>query len=430
MKKVCVLFLALVLWAGLACPALAANAGEKETAAWSLYQLGLLSSVMELVDHFRRENATLLLSDTNSLLAKIIGDEDSPFLYEKLGVRFHHYLIDEFQDTSLSQWANMRPLLRESLAYDYDNLVIGDEKQCIYRFRNSDPSLLHNLHTEKWAAGRTVVRGDSVSENTNWRSSADVVRFNNSIFTSIARLWGFEDVYSNVEQQVSTKHASHRGYVLMSCLDAALSPEEEALEQMAREMRRQLESGYTPGDIAILVRQSKDGEKVIRYLEELRKTDPTYPQFDIISDKSLLISHSDAVANIISRLRMLSSIDVTSDPRRKSTREVARIINDYETAFTSGVAPEEALGQAIDLMRKRAEATAEGETPLEDASLHGVDLISLVESVINTHVDPRLRDTDSVYITAFMDLLSKFVSQGRADIRSFLQWWDESGCKL
>lgn len=396
----------------------------------NLYQLGLLSSVMELVDHFRRENVTLLLSDTNSLLAKIIGDEDSPFLYEKLGVRYHHYLIDEFQDTSLSQWANMRPLLRESLAYDYDNLVIGDEKQCIYRFRNSDPSLLHNLHTEPWALGRTAVRGDSVSENTNWRSSADVVRFNNSLFTSIARQWGFEDVYSNVEQQVSPKHADHRGYVLMSCFDAALSPEEEALGQMAREMRRQLESGYSPGDIAILVRQSKDGEKVIRFLEELRKEDPTYPQFDIISDKSLLISHSDAVANVISRLRMLSSIDVTSDPRRKSTREVARIINDYETAYTSGIAPGEALQCAIGQMRKRAGENGGEESPLEDASFHGVDLISLVESVISTHVDPRLRDSDSVYITAFMDLLSQFVSQGRADIRSFLQWWDDAGCKM
>lgn len=397
----------------------------------NLYQLGLLSSVMELVDHFRRENATLLLSDTNSLLAKIIGDEDSPFLYEKLGVRYHHYLIDEFQDTSLSQWANMRPLLRESLAYDYDNLVIGDEKQCIYRFRNSDPSLLHNLHHEPWADGRSVVRGDSVSENTNWRSSADVVRFNNSLFTSIARQWGFEDVYSNVEQQVSPKHADHRGYVLMSCFDAALSPEEEALEQMARELRRQLESGYTPGDIAILVRQSRDGEKVIHFLEELRRTDPTYPQFDIISDKSLLISHSDAIANIISRLRMLSSTDVTSDPRRKSTREVARIINDYETAFTSGMAPDEALQRAVDMMARRSEADGpEDKSMMEDASLHGVDLISLVESVINTHVDARLRESDSVYISAFMDLLTKFVSQGKADIRSFLQWWDDTGCKM
>lgn len=396
----------------------------------NLYQLGLLSSIMELVDHFRRENVTLLLSDTNSLLAKIIGDEDSPFLYEKLGVRFQHYLIDEFQDTSLSQWANMRPLLRESLAYDYDNLVIGDEKQCIYRFRNSDPSLLHNLHAEPWAEGRTIVRGDSVSENTNWRSSADVVRFNNSLFTSIARQWGFEDVYSNVEQQVSSKHVDHRGYVLLSCFDASKEPEEEALGQMAREMRRQLESGYAPGDIAILVRQVRDGEKVIRYLEELRKADPTYPKFDIISDKSLLISHSDAVTNVISRLRMLSSVDVTTDPRRKSTREVARIINDYETAFTSGMSPDKALQQAIDMMSKRAAEEDGQNTNLEDASLHGVDLISLVESVINTHVDQRLRESDSVYIAAFMDLLTKFVSQGKADIRSFLQWWDDTGSNM
>lgn len=397
----------------------------------NLYQLGLLSSVMELVDYFRRENATLLLSDTNSLLAKIIGDEDSPFLYEKLGVRYHNYLIDEFQDTSLSQWANMRPLLRESLAYDYDNLVIGDEKQCIYRFRNSDPSLLHNLHLEPWAHGRTVVRGDNVNENTNWRSSADVVRFNNSLFTSIARQWGFEDVYSNVEQQVSPKHADHRGYVLLSCFDAALSPEEEALAQMAREMRRQLDSGYAPGDIAVLVRQSRDGEKVISYLEELRRNDPTYPQFDIISDKSLLISNSDAIANVISRMRMLSSTDVTSDPRRKSAREVAEIINEYETAFASGMAPDEALQRAIARTGRSVETDGDGEMlPTEDVSLHGVDLISLVESVINTHVDARLRDSDSVYITAFMDLLTKYVSQGKADVRSFLQWWDDSGCKV
>ena len=184
----------------------------------NLYQLGLVNALMELIDRFRRENSTLLLSDTNSLLAKIIGDEDSPFLYEKLGTRYHNYLIDEFQDTSLSQWYNMRSLLRESLAYDYDSLVIGDEKQCIYRFRNSDPSLLHNLHREDWAEGNSLVRGDSITENTNWRSSAEVVNFNNSLFVAISRLYGFDDVYSNVVQQVSSKHCDHHGYVRVKFL--------------------------------------------------------------------------------------------------------------------------------------------------------------------------------------------------------------------
>lgn len=395
----------------------------------NLYQLGLLSVLLELIDRFRRENSTLLLSDTNTLLSRIIGGDDSPFLYEKLGVRYHHYLVDEFQDTSHSQWANMRPLLKESLAYGHDNLVIGDEKQCIYRFRNSDPSLLHNLHTESWAKGHTEVRGEVVSENTNWRSSSEVVRFNNSLFSSIARQFGLDDVYSNVVQQVSEPNLDHHGYVMLSCFDNGKDGKNAALEQMAREMRRQLESGYTPGDIAVLVRSASDGEKVIKYLEEVRREDPTYPEFDIISDKSLLISSSDAVRNIISRLRMLSSVDITISGRNsKSNREVARILNDYEKAFTSGSTPDQALEIALANMAARS---GDGDAPqevLEDETLHGVDLISLVESIISTHVDPELRKSDSVFITAFVDQLAKFVSQGHGDIRSFLIWWDEKGC--
>lgn len=396
----------------------------------NLYQLGLLSVLLELMDRFRRENSTLLLSDTNTLLSRIIGGDDSPFLYEKLGVRYHHYLIDEFQDTSHSQWANMRPLLRESLAYDYDNLVIGDEKQCIYRFRNSDPSLLHNLHNEDWAEGRTEVRGEDITENTNWRSSSEIVRFNNALFTSVARQYDLEDVYSNVVQQVSPKHADHHGYILLSCYEAGKESKKDALEQMARELRRQLQSGYKPGDIAILVRRGGEGEEVIRYLEEVRRADPSYPEFDIISDKSLLISGSDAVTNIISRLRMLSSVEITTERHSKSNREVARILNDYEKAFTSGYAPDEALRLALDNMRARSEGEdIAGRDYLENETLHGVDLISLVESIISTNVDPALRESDSVYITAFVDLLTKFVGQGHADIRSFLQWWDDNGCK-
>ena len=402
----------------------------------NLYQMGLLSALMELIDRFRKENATLLLSDTNSLLSRIIGDEDSPFLYERLGVRYHSYLIDEFQDTSLSQWANMRPLLKESLSYGYDNLVIGDEKQCIYRFRDSDPSLLHYLDREPWAIGNTVTRGGDVSENTNWRSSADVVRFNNSLFSAIARRWGMDDVYSNVVQQVSSKHESHGGYVRVKCFNASDSTEEDALEYMCNEMRRQLSSGYAPGDIAILVRRAKDGEKVIKYLEEARKKDSDFPQFDIISDKSLMISQSDAVLNVISRLRLLSSSDITVDKYHKSNREVALILNDYEHILTDGASPAEALAQAMENMQKRSSGNAgdsvDGTAKAglndkpEHLTLHGVDLVSLVESLVSS-LPESVRLKENIYLSAFMDLVVKYVGQGSADIRSFIQWWDDTG---
>lgn len=402
----------------------------------NLYQLGLLSAIMELMERFRVENSTLLLSDTNSLLAKIIGNDDSPFLYEKLGVRYNHYLIDEFQDTSLSQWANMSPLLRESLSYDHDNLVIGDEKQCIYRFRNSDPTLLHNLHRQSWAEGRCEVKGNTVKENTNWRSSADVVNFNNALFTSIARKWGLGEVYSNVVQQVSPKHSAHRGYVKVRFFDATADPEAETLAQLATEMRRQLESGYKPGDIAVLVRRASEGERVINYLEALREEDPDFPKFDIISDKSLLISHSDAVSSIISRLRLMASIDIPQGRHMRSNREIARVMDDYERAYASGLAPEQSLALALDNLSLRG---ADGVTTQlgmnaggepAPASLETVDLLSLVENIISIHLDAELRERDNVYITAFVDAVVNYMGQGHGDVRSFLQWWDETGCSL
>lgn len=405
----------------------------------NLYQMGLLSALMELIDRFRKENATLLLSDTNSLLSKIIGNEDSPFLYERLGVRYHSYLIDEFQDTSLSQWANIRPLLKESLSYGYDNLVIGDEKQCIYRFRESDPSLLHYLDREPWAIGNTVTRGGDVSDNTNWRSSVDVVRFNNSLFSAIARRWGMDDVYSNVVQQVPFKHETHRGYVHVKCFNGSDTTDEDALEYMCNEMRRQLSSGYAPGDIAILVRRAKDGEKVIKYLEEVRKKDPDFPQFDIISDKSLMISQSDAVLNVISRLRLLSSSDIVVDKYYKSDREVAWILNEYEHILTDGMPPAEALVQAMENMQKRfsdmPKDSATGiympalNDKLEHMTLHGVDLVSLIESLVSS-LPEGVRMNENIYLSSFMDLVMKFAEQGSADIRSFIKWWDETGRRV
>ena len=84
----------------------------------------------------------MLLSDTNDLLRRIISEDETPFIYERMGTAIKHYLIDEFQDTSQMQWENLKPLVLESLSRGHDNLIIGDEKQCIYRFRNSDPKLL------------------------------------------------------------------------------------------------------------------------------------------------------------------------------------------------------------------------------------------------------------------------------------------------
>ncbi len=392
----------------------------------NLYQLGLISSIMEYVERYRRENSTILLSDTNALLAGIIGEEDSPFLYEKIGNTYHHFLIDEFQDTSHSQWQNLRPLLGESLSTGNDNLVIGDEKQCIYRFRNSDPSLLQHLHEDRVAVGKCRVRGRDLAENTNWRSSAEVVRFNNTLFTAIAGMIGFGDTYSNVVQQISEKHIDHQGYVRVSVFPDSKDedPQEKALHTLTVNLRRQLEAGYKPGDIAVLVRTWKEGDAVIGHLEKVRLEDPDFPPFAIVSDKSLLVSRSKAVMLVVSQLRFMSISDVMTDRRKRSRKEMARLFNEYEAAVSRDMSPSEALQRAIALLDEDSGVME------DDAEYDGLDLVSLVESIISSSVTPESRKKDDIYITAFQDLVVDFMSKGRADIRSFLEWWDDKGCKV
>ena len=300
--------------------------------------LQFIGMVQGILEEFLRENNTMLISDTGELLARIISDAEMPFIYERLGMKLTNLLIDEFQDTSQMQWENLKPLVLESLSRGNDNLIIGDEKQCIYRFRNSDPSLLHNLHTDSMAEGRCEVRGDSISENTNWRSSSDVIRFNNTFFSALVRNLDYEEIYSNVAQQISKKTRRSRGYVRVRMYDGDKKSDwlPEALENLTHELRRQLESGYRPGDIAILVRKRDEGNIIIRHLEDTVKSDPQFPPFRIVSDASLFLGNSPTVGLIVSRLKLISATDFASGPRKKTKREIATLINSFENEKSRG----------------------------------------------------------------------------------------------
>ena len=125
------------------------------------------------------KNNVMLIADTTELISKVIEGSDTSFIYEKTGTQVDHYMIDEFQDTSGMQWDNFRPLVGESMAQGLDNLIVGDVKQSIYRFRNSDWTLLDQQVRQDF-------NGDEVAEETlkdNWRSCHHVVAFNNALFT-------------------------------------------------------------------------------------------------------------------------------------------------------------------------------------------------------------------------------------------------------
>lgn len=418
-----------------AAEAVAASRSELKilrTTRANLYVLGLLERICHYIEQYRAQTNTFLLSDTNNLLRTIIGSDDAPFVYERIGVRLSHYLIDEFQDTSTLQWECLRPLLAEGQSRGDDSLIIGDEKQCIYRFRFSDPSLLRTRVAHEFQS-LTSVKGDDPADNTNWRSSAHVVTFNNAIFSSMASTLGFSQLYSNVCQQVSPAHQAHTGYIAISSIDAPTADlfQNLALTRMYAEICRQLDAGYSPADIAILVRFRAEGAAVISYLMEQFAADASHPDIRIVSDDAMLVSSAPAVSLIISIMRFLAMPRADVDPtdsshRRVSMRQIRDLSIWYQHILSSGVSSPQALRQAIERL---AHAAAPSHVSDSLGHMANFNLPSLLEQILASFISPQVAHDQNMYITALADIVADFCSRGPADLAEFLRWWDDQGIK-
>lgn len=411
-----------------------------EAALDTLYVLGVVGKVYACIDDIHRDSNTIQLSDTNSLLREIIGDEtDAPFIYERMGTYLDHYLIDEFQDTSLLQWENLRPLIAESHARDNDNLIIGDEKQCIYRFRNSDPSLLKDK-VERDFTDRVELTGLTKADNTNWRSSAEVVQFNNALFRTItASDSELKSIYANVEQNVSPKHKEHRGFVEVRAIEASKSDDYDrlALDIMMEGIKTQLCNGYKPSDIAVLTRKTEEAAAVISRLMEEAATMPPHLHYKVISDDAMRVDSSPVVRSIITHLRFLGAKDVKSRERAMTPKKFSRLINAYEqecSRFPAADYPPETVAERMGDILKGVVSILhrdDAEVPLPGAEADTAmasDLSVIVERILDS-IPEKMRSEQAMYVTAFMDLLADYIDSGPNDIRSFLAWWDSFGSR-
>lgn len=405
----------------------------------NIFVLGLLERVYHHINDYRNDNNTIFLSDTNSLLRDIIGDDDTPFVYERAGIWINHFLIDEFQDTSRLQWENLRPLLHEGQATDNDSLIIGDEKQCIYRFRFSDPTLLqHEVQAE--FKGKVSLQGNNDSGNTNWRSSTEVVNFNNSLFSHMADSLKFNEIYANICQRVSPAHTNHHGYVKTAAIDTADSAllHSTALKIMTDDIVRQLHAGYNPCDIAVLTRFNSEAADVIAHLMESATERPELSDIRIISDDAMSVASAPAVRLIISVMRFLAMPDddttdkTAYDTRRARLREIGRMINRFEHLLSQTGDVDESLRRAIAASEKagpESDKTSNDEEPDDAAagSMACFNVPSLVQRIIVRYIPPEVAESQNMYIAAFVDVITDYCSRGTTDLRSFLQWWDDAG---
>ena len=359
----------------------------------SIYGLGISKELSEAFTSLLKEKNLLCLDDSSALLTRIIDGSDVPFVYEKTGTRYHHFLLDEFQDTSLVQWENFRPLLGESNDNGRDNLIVGDVKQSIYRWRQSDWDLLNSQVVKDFPSSREYLGSDGKPAlGTNFRTEENIVEFNNCFFEFLrdrmaATFPGeggemIRGIYSDVRQAAHKKGGY--GQVKICFYDKSQDAVPEGSDPVIDRTVKEVvflhgEKGVEYGDIAIVNRNNAPGEKIASALMEKK--------IPVISDDSLTVGNSIVVRRLVS---ILSSVE---NPENQVAGYLAR--------ETVGITPS-------------------GET----------SLVNISESIISgmRQKDEALVESHSLYIQAFMDWMQGWVERNGNHLADFLRAWkDASG---
>lgn len=400
-----------------------------------VYGYGLLADLTRKLQEYKKEHDVMLISDATSFLKELVKDSDTPFVYEKVGSFYKHYLIDEFQDTSGFQWDSFRPLVEDSLAQGHKNLVVGDIKQSIYRWRGGDWELLLKKIQNDIGENRT----SNMVLDTNFRSENNIIQFNNSLFQLFPKAlvdeggkessetldsWNALDrVYEDTYQKVPEKKAKDAaGYVNITFLqdEKDWKYKEQVAEKLPVIIEELQDKGVPLKDIAILVRFNKEGKQVVDFLsayEEAGKAKPGY-RYDVVSNESLFLVTSPTVRVIIAAIRYLH------DKKDKIVK--AELLYEYQKVIKKSEVP------FSDLLLSISSNGFEQWLPkrfLEDHhKLLYLPFYELVETLIDIFEANTIQG-QFAYLQTFQDLVLKFSQNEKGDIASFLEWWEERAPK-
>ncbi len=243
-----------------------------------IFQVALLKEVRDKIRDYYNENGLVHISENNKLISETVRNEEAPFVFERLGCRYRHFLIDEFQDTSIMQWQNMLPLIENGLAEGRKSLIVGDGKQAIYRFRQGDVEQFQYVLKVPEGNDNTITRqrqavvarnGQEENLGTNYRSFSEIVTFNNSFFSFVekqreegangSRLMhdiyvGDDDGHPSLAQEVAKDKEG--GCVEVQFYDKNDEVQPSPFERIYSAIERLKSVGYDYKDIAILTRKN------------------------------------------------------------------------------------------------------------------------------------------------------------------------------
>lgn len=385
----------------------------------NIYALTVVNEVEKLVNQFKEEQNILFISEFNNRISEVILKEPVPFIYERIGERYKHFLIDEFQDTSIVQWHNLLPLIDNSLAEGKFNMIVGDGKQSIYRWRGGEVEQFASLPNVKDHFGNefTTQRERSLVNHhqfknldSNYRSKAGVIRFNNDFFrflsgAELSESW--KNIYEGLEQKYNP--ANEGGYVSIDFEDAEDDKKNDVvLEKMLEYIRMNLEKGYSYRDIAILVRTNGIGNRAADFLTERN--------IPIVSSESLLLEKSAEVNFLLNCLRVISN---TSDLLSASGMIAYLCAGNF--------IPAEKEHQLLERLNSWQEPVNIQQLLEENGlafPLPALLALPLFDCCVQLSTTFNLDKVNPVYVQFFLDEVISFTRTNSNNIHAFFEWWE------
>ena len=386
--------------------------------------LSLLNTVSNELAKIQKEQNVLSIAEFNAIIYNEIQNQPAPFIYERLGERYRHFFIDEFQDTSEMQWQNLIPLIDNATSSEIEGekgtlMIVGDPKQSIYRWRGGKAEQFIELSKGKNPFNNPDNKLFTL--DTNYRSYSQVIDFNNKFFYYLSTEFNnsdYKDLYENHSRQ--EENSKKGGYVNISFLPKMenSSEEEESLDKIEMYLKATLKTiekvkneGFDYQEIVILTRKRAQGIALANYLIE--------NNIPIISSETLMIKNSTGVQMIIN---VLSYLNNSSDVEAKVSF-LLYIANQFQTNMA-----------VHDFIAKGKEKVKENEFELWlsefDISLSFQDIRkkSLYEAV--EIIVSKFQLKSHAYVQYFVDIILERDVRNQAGIADFLNYWNKNKDKF
>ena len=382
-----------------------------------VYSFGILGELSKKIIEYRDVNEVILISDLSELLNEIIKDENIPFVFEKVGNTFNNFLIDEFQDTSNFQWENFKPLIRESLSSGDENLIVGDIKQSIYRWRGSDSSIMeHNVELE--------MNRDELSVNhlkNNWRSGEVIVNYNNTLFSTISDSFSDEKIGEYVGQvfnrnlfQEIIPEKKNKGYVEIQFSKQERFLSQSAIDFTVGNIKKIQDAGYSAGDIGIIVRDKNEARVIAEELIRKSLEENEY-NFNHVSADALDIKSAPVVRFFISVFNYFLN--------KKDRLALSEIVHFYVSRVLKKCETNHFAFSNENKLTLLPKEFKENRNIISRLPIYELSETIIRIFKLNTLIN------QIPYLQSFQDLIFDFKRNNNGDIITFLRWWRDNNSK-